>query len=244
MELWKFKPNPALSPNGMVVDDSVLGGPLFYVCDRGTIYKLDANGKVVWKITESASYITLVREEDGSDAGFATADSGSKTLKIWSSAGKLRQHLELPLNPDGLEFVSAKGVSGFVIKSGQQIAFIDRTGKYRFTHSYGDVPVYHGPAAALVRLAPQQPPLLAVRSTSRSATGKSVLSLFSLEGTHLYEEYLEGGPALGVVPIRNENRDRLLVGEGTTKLWAYEKASPNNSIQTGPAQPPATDFKR
>lgn len=243
-ELWKFKPNAALSPNGMVVGDSVMGRPRFYVCDRGMIYKLDADGKVIWKIAEDASYIALVRDERGNEAGFATADSRSRTLNVWSSAGKREQQIELPLPPDGLEYVRAGDTSGFVIKSGLKIAFVDRAGKHRFTYSYGGLPVYHGPSAVLVRFTPQQPPLLAVRSTSRSATGKSVLSLLSLDGTHLYQEYLDGGPALGVVPVKNENRDRLLVGEGTTKLWAYEKTSPNSSIQSGPAQASGADFKR
>jgi hypothetical protein len=221
-ELWKFKPDASRAPNGMVVDDSVLGKPRFYVCNRNSIYRLDSAGKIVWKINENASYITLVRDSDDKEPGFATADSRSRKLSVWASSGKLISQLDLPFYPDGLAFVSSGDISGYVVKSGRQLAFVDRTGKHRFTYSYGDVPVYHGPSAVLVRFATGQPPYLAVRLTSRSSTGKSVLSLFSLDGERLYQEYLGGGPALGAVPVKNEHRDRLFVGEGTARLWSYE----------------------
>jgi hypothetical protein len=240
-ELWEFKP---YLTNGMVVDDSILGEPRFYVCDSEAIFKLDTNGKVIWKVTEHASYITLVRDEDGSDVAFATADPSLPVLKIWTSEGKLAQQIDLPMKPYGLEFVSTKGASGFVIKSGRQVAFVDRAGKPRFTYSYEDLPIVHGPTAALVRFTPQQPPFLAVQFLSGSATGKSVLSLFSLDGTHLYEEILKGGSALGIVPVKNENRDRLIVGEGINKLWAYEIALPDKSIQRRVEQTPVADVKR
>jgi len=243
-ELWKFKPDISLPPNGMVVDESAPGDPRFFVCDRGAIYRLDAKGKIVWKVAENASYIALVKDSDDKEAGIATADSRSRTLSLWSPLGQREGQIELPVYPEGLEFVRSGSISGFVVKSGVQLAFVDRSGKHRFTHSYNGVPVYHGPSAVLVRFTAGQPPYLAVRSTSRSSIGKSVLSLFTLDGTHLYQEYLEGGPAVGVVPVRKENRDRLLVGEDTSKLWSYEKAPPNPSIQSGPAQAPATDFKR
>lgn len=223
-ELWKFKPDPALPPSGMVVDDSIFGEPRFYVCDRGILYKLDADGRVVWKIPDNGSYITLVRDDASKEAGVATVDSDTKTLRIWSAAGKLEQRIDLPAHPDGIEFVRNGKMSGFVVKAGSQIAFIDRNGQHRWTHSYGTVPIIHGPVAVLVRLSSEQLPLLAVRFASRSATGKSVLSMFSLDGTHLYEEYLDGGTAIGIAPAKNGDRERLLVGEGTLKLWAYESA--------------------
>lgn len=151
-ELWKFKPDLKLPPNGMVVDDAVGREPRFYVCDRGTIYRLDATGRVVWKVAEDADYIALTRDEDGAEAGFATAADRSRTLNVWSATGQRVQQVELPFYPDGVAFVRAGQTAGFVIKLGTQIAFLDRSGKHRFTYSYGAVPVRHGPSAVLVRL--------------------------------------------------------------------------------------------
>lgn len=229
-ELWNFKPDPKLPPNGMVVDDALDQEPRFYVCDRGTIYRLDLAGKVIWKVTADADYMALIRDEDSAEASIATAENRSRTLNIWSAGGQRLQQLQLPFYPDGIAFVRVGQTAGFVVKSGNQVAFLDRSGKHRFTYSYGAVPVRHGPSAVLVRFGVDQAPLLAIRSTSNSATGKSVLTMLSLDGLRLYEEYMDGGPAVGIVPVEKFT-DRLLVGEGTEKLWAYEKASPNQSMQ-------------
>jgi hypothetical protein len=43
-----------------------------------------------------------------------------------------------------------------------------------------------------------------------------------MAGNVLYEEYLGSGSGLGVAPVANQNRERLLAGDGTTKLWMYE----------------------
>ena len=226
-KLWSFS-----SSNGdMVVDNSIIGKPSFYVSNNNHVYKLGPNGKVIWKISEDASHITLINDTSRDEAGFATADHSSRTLNIWTSEGKLRKKIELPLKPDGLAFVHSGTTSGFVIKSGRKISFIDRSGKHRFTYSYSNVPIYHGPSAALVRFTAHEPPVLAILSTSRSSIGKSVLSIFSLDGTHLYEEYLDGGPALAVVPVNDEGRDRLFVGDGTSRLWVYEQSSPNSLVK-------------
>jgi len=220
-ELWKFRPDPKLPPNGMVVDDTRTE-LRFYVCDYDVIYRLDRTGKVVWRVAEVASYITLVRDTADQETAFATADPGTRTLTIWSATGSHERQLELPHNPDGIASVSNGEVSGFVTKSGRQVAFIDRRGSHHWTYSYGNLPIMHGPSAELVRLLPGEPPLLAVRVGSSSATGRSVLTLFSMAGNVLYEEYLGSGSGLGVAPVANQNRERLLAGDGTTKLWMYE----------------------
>lgn len=221
-EIWMFKPGLFSSPQGMEVDDSKLGSPWFYVLANNKLYKLNKNGEVIWKRHESASYIALIKGRNNKTS-IATADYGSKIIHIWSANGELTLKFTLPFKQDGFDVVHSGEISGFVIKSGNKIAFIDHNGRHRFTHSYQGVPIYHGPSAALVRFTANQPPVLAIRSTSRSATGKSVLSIFSIDGEHLYEEYMDGGPALGVVHVNNERRDRLFIGEGTRKLWGYEK---------------------
>lgn len=224
-QLWKFNSDSLLSPNGMVVDSEGGREPRFYVCEKGAIYRLNVAGFVIWKVAENADYIALTRDKDSGEAGFVTAENRSRILKLWSADGTLLKKIELPFHPDGLAFVRMGDTSGFVVRSGAEIAFLDRSGKHRFTYSYGTVPVLHGPNAVLVRLLPGQPPVLVLRSQSRSATGKSVLTVLSLDGVHLYQEYMGGGPALGVVPLENEATDRLIVGEGADKLWAYEKVS-------------------
>ncbi len=236
-ELWKFKSNPSLPPNGMVVDDTHGQEPHFYVCDSGAIYRLDAAGAVVWKVAESADYIALIRDQDTAGAGFATAKHRSRTLSIWSASGKRIQQIELPFYPNELAFVRMGAISGFVVRSDAQVAFFDHSGTHRFSYTYDAVPVLHGPSAVLVQIVAEQPPLLALRSASRSATGKSVLTLLSLDGSLVYEEYLGGGSALGVAPIKEEFRDRLIVGEGTDKLWIYEQTSHNKKYLTTKSAP-------
>jgi hypothetical protein len=229
-EEWIFKPDPRLQPNGMVVDDVVGRDPRFFVCDRGAIYRLDPDGGVVWKVSADADYIALIRGE-GSEAGIATAEGRTRTLSIWSASGQLVRQVALPFHPDGIAFVQSGQTAGFVVKSGNKVAYLDHSGDHRFTYSYGAVPVRHGPSAALVRFVEGEAPMLAIRVTSSSATGKSVLTILSLEGSRVYEEYLDGGPSLGVIPALDGAKGRLLVGEGTERLWAYEKASPNQSMQ-------------
>lgn len=225
-KLWTFKPESISAPNGMVVDDSVSEEPLFYVSGKEAIYKLNKNGEVIWKVSEESAHIALIDDRDKENKRIVTAEYDSSVLSIWSENGELINNINLPFKQTGFDFVSNGAISGFVIKSGRKLAFIDREGKHRFTHTYINVPVYHGPSAALVRFETNQPPVLVVRSTSRSATGKSVLSVFTLDGTHLYEENLSGGPAIGVIPVQNQNRDRLVIGDGPKILWVYEKASP------------------
>ena len=220
-QLWSFKPNPKLSPSRMIVDDAK-EDERYYVCDRDMIYRLDRNGKVVWKVSELASHITLVRDPKSQETAFATADSSNRTLTIWTASGTRVQQLKLPFRPDGLEFVWNGEISGFVIKSERDVAFIDRQGNHLWTHSYGDLPVVHGPFVTLVRLVSGQQPLLAVRLGSSSATGRSILTLFSLTGTVVYNEYLGTGSGLGTAPVPNEDRERLLTGDGTSKLVLYE----------------------
>jgi hypothetical protein len=225
--LWIFKPSPQLPPNGMVVDDTKEGEPHFFVCDWGALYRLDKSGKVVWKIDEDADYIDLVQSRERSEAGFATAANNSKMLKIWSSDGTLTQQIDLPFNPDGISFVSSGTTSGFVVKSGTQYAFVNDRGSVSFVYANVGAPIYHGPIAKLVNLSVNEPPVLAISSASSSATGRSVLTILSIDGTQLYQEYLGASAALGVIATQDKARERLLVAEGVDKLWIYEKI-PNN----------------
>jgi hypothetical protein len=68
-----------------------------------------------------------------------------------------------------------------------------------------------------------------------------VLSLFALDGVLLYHEYLKGGFALGVVAVPGEQRDRLLLGDGADKLWAYELGTTSTTLQTGAAPTSAVE---
>jgi hypothetical protein len=232
--LWNFKPNPLLPPNAMVVDDSQSGQPRFYVCDNGLLYRLDANGNPVWKApANGARLLTLLRDADGQEAVVATAHPGSRKLSLWSPSGHMLGTILLPFAPYELTFVRSGSVSGFVARNANRLVFVDREGRQRFSYSYDGVPVLHGPTAVLLRLTPGQPPVLAVRMQSSTATSRSVLSLFALDGALLYQEYLQGGPALGVVEVPNEHRDRLLLGDGPNRLWAYELASAKTASMNG-----------
>jgi hypothetical protein len=222
--LWTFDPHPRNSPpRDMAVDDRNGAALRFYVCGDNAIYRLDATGRVVWKVDEDANHIVLAAGSEG--AAFATARGrGDDAIEIWSDAGKRILRIPLPAPASGLASVDAHGISGFVVNYGRAIAFVDRSGEVHFQHAYDYVPVYHGPNAALVRLVAGAPPLLAVVMESRSATSRSVLTLFTLDGDRVYEEYLNGGPGIGVVPVAGEGRERLIVGDGPAKVWVYEKA--------------------
>jgi len=223
--LWTFKPNPSLPPDAMVVDEARLGQPRFYVCDNGTLYRLDASGKTVWKVkADGARQLALVTDTNKQEAVVATGHGGSRTLGLWSASGKKVGSVMLPFAPTEFRYVRSGNHSGFVARKANRLAFVGRNGKQLLSHSYGDVPVSHGPSAVLLRLASDQPPVLAVRMESSTSTAQSVLSLFALDGRLLYEEFLKGGPALGMVEVAGEQRDRLLLGDGPNHLWAYELA--------------------
>jgi hypothetical protein len=240
--LWNFRPNPLLPPDAMVVDDAQPGQPRFYVCDNGMLYRLDERGQTVWKVrADGARLLTLVRDAEGQEVTLATAHAGSRSLSLWSANGKKRGTITLPLAPYALSFVRSGDVSGFVARSANQLVLVDRDGRPRFRYSYRDVPVQHGPTAVLLRLEAGQPPVLAVRMQSSSATSRSVLSLFALDGVLLYQEYLKGGLALGLVAVPGEQRDRLLLGDGADKLWAYELAATSTGLQTGAAPTAAVE---
>lgn len=217
--LWLFRPDAGLPPVGMVVDDAPGRESRFYVSDHTGLYRLDSRGKVVWQIDEPADYLVLVGD---ADVALATASHGSRALKLWTADGRAAGELTLPVNPDGIAYVEHKETAGFVVKSGRDIAFLERSGRHRFTYRYDEAPVRHGPTATLLAMHPAQAPQLAVRLESGSATGKSVLTLFSLDGARLYEEYLDSGPAIGVLPGRQQAGDRLLVGEGNDTVWVYK----------------------
>ncbi|MFU8833101.1 MAG: hypothetical protein ACNA7J_13245 [Wenzhouxiangella sp.] len=217
--LWLFRPDADLPPAGMVVDDTPGREARFYVSGHSGLYRLDSRGEVVWQIDEPADYLVLVND---ADAALATASHGSRTLKLWTADGRAAGELALPVNPDGIAYVEHLENAGFVIKSGRDIAFVERSGTHRFTYRYDEAPVRHGPTAALLAMHPGQVPQLAVRLRSASATGKSVLTLLSLDGARLYEEYLDYGPTIAVLPGRQPVGDRLLVGEDNDKVWVYE----------------------
>ncbi len=217
--LWLFRPDADLPPVGMVVDDTPGREARFFVTGHSGLYRLDSRGEVVWQIDEPADYLVLVND---ADVALATASHGSRTLKLWTADGRAAGELALPVNPDGIAYVEHGENAGFVIKSGRDIAYLDRLGTHRFTYRYDEAPVRHGPTAALLTMHPGQTPQLAVRLGSNSATGKSVLSLFSLDGKRLYEEYLDYGLAIAVLPGRQEVGDRLLVGEENDTIWVYE----------------------
>ena len=185
--LWNFRPHPLLPPNAMVVDDAQTGHPRFYVCDNGLLYRLDAHGNPVWKVNaDAARLLTLVWQADGQEAVVATAHPGSNKLSLWSPGGHKLNTLALPLAPHAITFVRSGSVSGFVACNANRLVFVDRMGKQRFSYLYEDVAVRHGPTAVLLRLIPGQPPVLAVRMQSSTATSRSVLSIFALDGALLY----------------------------------------------------------
>lgn len=218
--LWLFRPNAELPPKGMIVDDRPAREARFYVIDHDGLHRLDAQGDVVWQVDEQADFLTLV---GGGDVALATASHGSRALKLWTADGQSAGELALPLSPDGLVFVEHGDYAGFVIKSGRDVAYLDRSGEHLFTYRYDEAPVRHGPRAALVAMQSGEQPQLALRLSSASATGKSVLTLLSLDGTRLYEEYLADGPAIGVLPGRPGEGERLLVGERDQAVWVYER---------------------
>lgn len=217
--LWLFRPDADLPPVGMVVDDAPGREARFYVSGHSGLYRLDSHGEVVWHLDEPADYLVLV---GNADVAVATASHDSRTLKLWTADGRAAGELTLPLNPDGIAYVEHKENAGFVIKSGYNIVFLELSGNHRFTYRYDEAPVRHGPKAELLTMYPGQAPQLAVRLHSASATGKSVLTLLSLDGARLYEEYLDFGPAIAVLPGRQQAGDRLLVGEDNDTVWVYE----------------------
>ena len=218
--LWLFQPNVDLPPKGMIVDDQPARETRFYVIDHDGLYRLDAHGNVVWQADEQADYLALV---GGDEVVLSTASHESRVLRLWTADGQSTGELALPFNPDGLVFVEHGEYAGFVIKSGQDIAYLDRSGSHLFTYRYDEAPVRHGPRAALVAMQPGEQPQLVLRLSSASAAGKSVLTVLSLDGTRLYEEYLADGPAIGVLPGRQGGGERLLVGEGGQPIWVYER---------------------
>lgn len=217
--LWQFRPNADLPPKGMVVDDQPAREARFYVLDHDGLYRLDAQGNVEWQVDEQADYLALV---GGDEVALATASHGSRALKLWAADGRSAGELVLPQKPDGLVFVEQGESAGFVVKSGQEIAYLDRSGSHLFTYRYDEAPVRHGPRAALVAMQSGEPPQLALRLSSASSAGMSVLTLLSLDGTRLYEEYLADGPAIGVFPGHQGRGERLLVGETGQPVWLYE----------------------
>ena len=218
--LWLFRPDADLPPAGMLVDDAPGREARFYVTGHDGTFRLDTEGEVVWQIDESADYLALVA--DG-EVALATASHGSGTLKLWTADGQSAGELALPVDPDGLAFVRHGEYAGFVVKSGRQIVYLDRSGSHLFSYRYDETPVRHGPEAALVAMNAGEPPQLAVRLASSSAVGRSVLTLFSLDGARLYEEYLDSGRAIGVLPGRAGEDDRLLVGESADQIWVYAR---------------------
>jgi hypothetical protein len=226
--VWTFGGDTGLPPRGMVVDDLAPGDLRLFVLDRASVVRLDAAGRVVWRAEEDAEHVTLVREADGDEAGFATASARGREIRVWSADGEIRHRIPLPFAPGALNHVRSDGVSGFVVRSGKrEIAFVLPSGEIRFTYQFRDYPVRHGPTATLVRLAPGQPPVLAVRLAASSSVGRSVLTLLSLEGKMLYQEVMRGGLAVAAVPLPGEGRDRLLVGDGPHALWSYQVRMPH-----------------
>jgi hypothetical protein len=71
------------------------GRPDFYAASKGSVYRVDSSGRIVWERTMSGLVTALdVAEAGGGQPGLVMAGDG-RSLRLWTATGELVKTLEL-----------------------------------------------------------------------------------------------------------------------------------------------------
>jgi hypothetical protein len=206
-ELWGFRVQGSkLPPNRMICEDLDRDGTKeFYVADHQGIFRLDANGRIVWRAAAQGNNYLFALPKGASAPAVVTEEG------MWDAHGKqLQRGIKSPVGTYRLQPVKWGDrqclASGETSSEGGHVSVFDLAGKVLFRQSIGDWGV--GDILA-VRFKAGEPPCLVVTGGRGMRSRMTSFSVFSHDGTLVYQEIGEGATLL-VIPNDEAGIDTLL----------------------------------
>jgi hypothetical protein len=217
---WSFRPDPSLPPIALLPADlDADGRPELYSASLGAVYRLDAEGRVVWRQVLPGLVDSLdAAPPGGGQPGLVAAVTSARRIHLFTAAGDPRG--TVPLGAGAayrftfVDWPGARALVGGV----EHVIVLDLEGRPLLRHPLGD---FRFAEAQAVRLDDGAAPHLAVLAAGPREVGRSRLLVFSPAGAVVYDEILAGGGRLLVARDPGGRRDALLLaGEG---LWRYRR---------------------
>jgi hypothetical protein len=215
---WAFRPHPSLPPIALLPRDLDRDGrPDFYAASKGSVYRVDSSGRIVWERTMSGLVTALdVAEAGGGQPGLVMAGDG-RSLRLWTATGELVKTLELPDQDYRYKIIDWPDTRS-VIGGSDSVKALDLESRSLFRHALGD---FRHQDSFAVRLGGDDTAFLAVVATAPREVGYGRLLLFSKSGQVVYDEILARSVTALTAPDGGAGRQMLLLsGDG---LWAYRK---------------------
>lgn len=212
--LWQFKVDDRLPPNKMIATDLDGDGTKeFYVADHEGVFRLDVEGKMVWRADSKLNYYLFTLPAEGDRPAAVVTERG-----IWDAQGRELQrgikssvgtYMLQPVRWEDTHFLA----SGQTSSGGGHVFVFDLAGNIVFKQSIGDWGVND---ILAVRFKPEEKPYLVVVGGRGLGSRFSELSIFSHDGTLVYQEVGKGN-ALQVIPDDSAGVDTLLLCTGGIK---------------------------
>jgi len=216
---WSFRPHPALPPIALLPRDLDRDGrPDFYAASKGSVYRLDSSGKIVWERTTPGIVTALdVAEAGGGQPGLVMAGDG-RSLRLWTATGDLVKTLELPDQDDRYKIIDWPETRS-LIGGSDSVKVLDLEGRPLFRHALGDF--RHQDSFAVRLGGDDTAAFLVVVATAPREVGYWRLLVFSKAGQIVYDEILARSMSAQAAPDGGAGRQMLLLsGDG---LSAYRK---------------------
>lgn len=222
--------------------NSMAGGDLdqdgtfeFYVAARSGLYRLDCQGAEVWRHTHSNDiywHVEVYDQVSGIDpevVSYLQSSEGKGYLEVRDPNGLLLRRIG-PLNIRRfriLKWSTPEWRYHILTYVGKTILVLDPAGHIVFDHKISWLrDGGFGVEGTLVKLSDDCPALVAVLTGTRAGLRRSIFSLFSLNGSLVYQEIL--GYSRGLLAIRltsDAKGESLLVGDGIGKILIYDAST-------------------
>jgi hypothetical protein len=217
---WSFRPDSSLPPIALLPADlDADGRPELYSASLGTIYRLDVEGRVVWRQSVPGLVHSLdVAPAGGGQPGLVAAVTSARHIHLFTAAGAPRGTLSLGERVAyRFTFVDWPG-RRTLVGGVERVTVLDLEGRPLLQHPLGDFRFHE---ARAVRLDDDPAPHLAVVAAGPRETARSRLLIFSPAGAVVHDEILAGGGSLLVArDPAGRGEALLLAGDG---LWRYRR---------------------
>ncbi len=210
--LWDYQPDPQLPPSALRPGDLDGDGEAeFYATSQDRLVRLDSNGREVWRRPMANGVITTVQAPTGSTPGWVVTLTYGDAVTVWDKDG--HQLGRVPYAAES--YRSAFGALDWprervLAFGGETLTLRGLDGSSRFDWRMPDMSIT---TAAAVRLAPDEPPALAIVAAADRDTHRYRLQVVGMDRTIHYDEVLDVLPQLTTATAADGTTTVLLGGD-------------------------------